>query len=51
MAQPGALDLTAHLSSGDASGREYVVELPADLAIHGWDLARATGLDWVSCLA
>jgi len=45
VAQPGALDRDVHLSFGDASGREYVTELTADLAIHGWDLARATGQD------
>jgi len=45
VAQPGALDRTVHLSFGDASGREYVMQLTADLAIHGWDLARATGQD------
>lgn len=45
VAQPGALDRTVHLSFGDASGREYATELIADLAIHGWDLAQATGQD------
>ena len=45
VAQPGALDRTVHLSFGDASGQEYVVQLTADLAIHAWDLARATGQD------
>jgi uncharacterized protein (TIGR03086 family) len=45
VAQPGALDRTVHLSFGDASGREYVMQLIADLAIHSWDLARATGQD------
>ena len=45
VAQPGALDRTVHLSFGDASGREYVLQLTADLAIHGWDLARATRQD------
>jgi len=43
VAQPGALDRTVHLSFGEASGREYVMQLTADLAIHAWDLARATG--------
>ena len=43
--QPGALDRTVHLSFGDASGQEYVIQLTADLAIHGWDLARATRQD------
>ncbi len=45
VAEPGALERTVHLSYGDASGREYVMQLTADLAIHGWDLARATGQD------
>ena len=27
VAQPGALDRTVHLSFGDASGREYVIQL------------------------
>jgi uncharacterized protein (TIGR03086 family) len=45
VAQPGVLDRTVHLSFGEASGREYVMQLTADLAIHGWDLARATGQD------
>ena len=34
-----------HLSFGDTSGQEYVLHLTADLAIHAWDLARATGQD------
>ena len=45
VAQPGALQRTVHLSFGDASGQEYVLQLTADLAIHAWDLARATGQD------
>ena len=45
VAQPGALEGTVHLSFGEASGREYVLQLTADLAIHSWDLARATGQD------
>ena len=43
IAQPGALERTVHLSFGDTPGHEYVVQLTADLAVHGWDLARATG--------
>jgi len=43
VAQPGALQRTVHLSFGDASGHAYVMQLTADLAIHSWDLARATG--------
>jgi len=45
VAQPGALKRTVHLSFGDASGQEYIMQLTADLAIHAWDLARATGQD------
>ncbi len=45
VARPGALGQMVHLSYGDAPGREYVLQLTADLAIHGWDLARATGQD------
>ncbi len=45
VARPGALDRTVHLSFGQASGREYALQLTADLAIHAWDLARATEQD------
>lgn len=45
VARPGTLGRTVHLSFGDTSGQEYVIELTADLAIHGWDLARATRQD------
>jgi uncharacterized protein (TIGR03086 family) len=45
VARPGALDRTVHLSFGDASGREYAIQLIADFAIHAWDLAQATGQD------
>jgi uncharacterized protein (TIGR03086 family) len=45
VAQPGSLRRTVHLSFGDTPGEEYVTQLTADLAIHGWDLARATGQD------
>jgi uncharacterized protein (TIGR03086 family) len=45
VAQPDALERTVHLSFGDIPGQEYVMQLTADLAIHAWDLARATGQD------
>jgi len=45
VAEPDALKRTVHLSFGDTSGQEYVMQLTADLAIHAWDLARATGQD------
>jgi uncharacterized protein (TIGR03086 family) len=45
MARPGALDGTAHLSFGDVPAEEYVRQLTADLLVHAWDVARATGGD------
>ena len=42
---PAAMDRTVHLSFGDFPGREYAMQLLADLVVHGWDLARATGAD------
>jgi uncharacterized protein (TIGR03086 family) len=45
VAQPDALGRTVHLSFGDIPGQEYVMQLTADLAIHAWDLSRATGQD------
>jgi len=45
VAEPDALKRTVHLSFGDTSGQEYVMQLTADLAMHAWDLARATGQD------
>ena len=42
---PGAMERTVHLSFGDFPGREYAMQLLADLVVHGWDLARATGQD------
>jgi uncharacterized protein (TIGR03086 family) len=41
----GVLERTVHLSFGDVPGQEYAQQLHADLLIHGWDLARATGGD------
>ena len=39
------MDRTVHLSFGDFPGREYAMQLFADMLIHGWDLARAIGAD------
>lgn len=44
-ADPGALDRTVHLSYGDESCREYLLQMLTDAAVHGWDLARAIGAD------
>jgi len=41
----GAMDLVIHLSRRDVTGADYVFEVFNDLAIHGWDLARAIGAD------
>jgi uncharacterized protein (TIGR03086 family) len=43
--QPGALDRTVHLSYGDESAAMYLSQRVTDLAVHGWDLARAVGGD------
>lgn len=42
-----AADLGApvHVSYGDIPGESYVFDVMTDLAIHGWDLARAIGAD------
>ncbi len=39
------LDRIVHLSYGHVPARHYVNEVFTDLAIHGWDLARAIGAD------
>jgi uncharacterized protein (TIGR03086 family) len=45
VAGEGAMDRTVHLSFGDFPGREYALQLFADLLVHGWDLARAIGAE------
>jgi uncharacterized protein (TIGR03086 family) len=42
-AAPEALARTVHLSSGPTPAADYLVEMTADLTVHAWDLARATG--------
>jgi uncharacterized protein (TIGR03086 family) len=41
----GAMDRVIHLSRRDVTGADYTFEVFNDLAIHGWDLARAIGAD------
>lgn len=43
--RPGALRRVVHLSRGPTPGEQYCWEMAADLAVHGWDLARALGTD------
>jgi uncharacterized protein (TIGR03086 family) len=40
-----ALSRTLELPSGPVSGAEHLVATTADLVVHAWDLARATGGD------
>ena len=39
------LETVVHISRGDVSAEEYLEEVFVDLAIHGWDLARAIGAE------
>lgn len=39
------LDASVHLSYGEAPARHYLAEMTDDLVVHGWDLARALGVD------
>lgn len=41
----GVLERTVHVSFGDIPGREYLSQLTIDHVIHGWDLARAMGVE------
>ena len=43
--EPGVTERIVHLSYADVPGSEYLNQLTLDLAIHGWDLARAIGAD------
>lgn len=40
---PGVLGNTVHLSYADVDGRFFCMQRTADLVIHAWDLATATG--------
>jgi uncharacterized protein (TIGR03086 family) len=44
-AEDGALMRTVHLSRGPTPATQYILEMTADLIVHGWDLAHATGGD------
>jgi uncharacterized protein (TIGR03086 family) len=43
--RPGALNREVYLSRGPAPASEYMWEMTLDLAVHGWDLARAIGAE------
>ena len=44
-AEDDALIRTVHLSRGPTPATEYILEMTADLTVHAWDLAQATGGD------
>jgi uncharacterized protein (TIGR03086 family) len=44
-AEDDALLRTVHLSRGPTPATQYILEMTADLTVHSWDLARATGGD------
>jgi uncharacterized protein (TIGR03086 family) len=44
-AEDDALMRTVHLSRGPTPATQYILEMTADLTVHAWDLARATGGD------
>jgi uncharacterized protein (TIGR03086 family) len=46
-AEDHALLRTVRLSRGPTPAAEYIEEMTADLTVHSWDLARATGGDTV----
>jgi uncharacterized protein (TIGR03086 family) len=43
--EEGAMDRLVHISMGDVPGADYTFQVVADLAVHGWDLARAIGVE------
>lgn len=44
-AEDDALIRTVHLERGPTPATQYILEMIADLTVHAWDLARATGGD------
>jgi uncharacterized protein (TIGR03086 family) len=44
-AEDDALIRTVHLSRGPTPAADYILEMTADLTVHTWDLAQATGGD------
>jgi uncharacterized protein (TIGR03086 family) len=44
-AEDDALMHTVHLSRGPTPATQYILEMTADLTVHAWDLAHATGGD------
>jgi uncharacterized protein (TIGR03086 family) len=44
-AEDDALLRTVHLSRGPTPAAQYILEMTADLTVHSWDLAHATGGD------
>ncbi|MGV9878705.1 TIGR03086 family metal-binding protein [Streptomyces sp. NPDC003006] len=43
--EPGALDRTVHLTSGESPATFYCGQMTTDLVVHAWDLSRAIGAD------
>lgn len=43
--QPGVTARTVHLSYGDESASQYLMQMFADHLVHAWDLAKGTGGD------
>ena len=44
-AEDDALMRTVHLERGPTPATQYILEMTADLTVHAWDLAHATGGD------
>jgi uncharacterized protein (TIGR03086 family) len=44
-AEDDALIRTVHLERGPTPASQYILEMTADLTVHAWDLAHATGGD------